>query len=252
MNIPLYPGERIDDLMTAGRKIIQSKDVFAFSMDAVLLARFVTIRHKDRVLDLGTGNGVIPLLLSTRNETLQITAVEIQPRLADMASRSIRLNGLENTIRIIEGDLRDMPRQLGHGTFDVVVSNPPYRPIGVGEPNPNPHVAIAKHEVLATLDDVLLSASQLTKFGGKFAIVHRPDRLTDLLSGMRKFGLEPKRLRLVYPKAGTKPNMVLIETIRGGKPELIIEPPLIVFQENGTYHPEIEQLYAGGELVWKK
>jgi tRNA1(Val) A37 N6-methylase TrmN6 len=252
MNVPVYEGERIDDLMTAGRQIIQSKEVFSFSMDAVLLARFVTIRPNDRIADLGTGNGVIPILLTTRKPSLHITAIEIQERLADMATRSVKLNGLEHVIDIIHGDLRDMPDRLGHGTFDVVVSNPPYRPLGIGEQNPNIHKAIAKHEIYGTLDEILQAASRLIRFGGKFAIVHRPDRLTDILYGMRKYSLEPKRMRLVYPKSGAKPNMVLIEAIRGGKPELSIEPPLIVYQDDGTYHPEIERLYAGGEIEWTK
>ncbi|UOF91793.1 tRNA1(Val) (adenine(37)-N6)-methyltransferase [Fodinisporobacter ferrooxydans] len=251
MKIMLYEGERIDDLMTAGRRIIQSKEVFSFSMDAVLLARFVTVRRRDTVIDLGTGNGVIPLLLTTRFECLKITAVEIQHRLADMAMRSVQLNDLTDKIQVIEGDLRTMPDQLGHGIFDVVTCNPPYRPVGEGDQNPNHYVAAAKHEIHCNLLEILQSAAKLVRFGGKVAIVHRPDRLTDILSHMRGVGVEPKRMRMVHPKLHARPNMLLVEGIRGGKPDLVIDPPLLVHKENGEYHPEIERIYSGGVAAWQ-
>lgn len=239
----LLPDERADDLLRNNLKIIQADDVFSFSMDAVLLARFCSVPPRGRIMDLCTGNGVIPMLLSTRTRA-DIWGMEIQERLADMASRSVRLNGLENRIHIEQGDLKEC-KGHGAGSFDLVTVNPPYLPVRAGDQNGNLHFAAARHEIFCTLEDVLSAASRLTRFGGKAAMVHRPGRLTDILEGMRRVGLEPKRLRFVHPKAEEEANMVLVEGIRGGKPDLRLLPPLVVYGPDGGYTAELIEVYYG-------
>ncbi|MBL0389053.1 tRNA1(Val) (adenine(37)-N6)-methyltransferase [Tumebacillus sp. ITR2] len=253
MEFDLKPGERLDDLQTKDLRIIQSDEVFSFSLDAVLLAHYVTLRNRDRVLDMGTGNGVIPLLLASRSELPRragIVGLEIQERLADMAQRNVSGNQLQETIEIVNGDLREAVRHFGHESFDVVTCNPPYRPAGIGDASLNPHVAIAKHEITAKLEDVVTAAAKLLKYQGKFAMVHRPDRLADIIALMKLHKLEPKRLLLVHPRAHLRPNILLIEAIKGGKPELRIDPPLFVHTDDGGYTQAILDIYAGrGEFA---
>ncbi|WP_018131798.1 tRNA1(Val) (adenine(37)-N6)-methyltransferase [Effusibacillus pohliae] len=248
MAFRLKPGERLDDLMTKGLCLIQSDEVFAFSMDAVLLAHFATVRPNDSVLDLGTGNGVIPILLTTRTRRplKRIVGLELQERLADMARRSVEGNGLQHLIEIVQGDLRDAASLFGYEEFDLVTCNPPYRPVGQGDPNANESVRIARHEVTCTLRDAVQAAAKMVKSGGKTAFVHRPDRLADLLHELRCARLEPKRLRLVHPRLQQRPNIVLVEAIKNGKPDLRIDPPLIIYGPDGNWTPEIEALYNGG------
>lgn len=244
-NVKLYPDERIDDLLTNEMKIIQSKEVFCFSLDAVLLARFASLPLKrGRIVDLCTGNGVIPLLLSARTEC-PIDAVEIQERLYDMAKRNVELNGLKNRISIYHGDVKEAYKFLGNGGYDALTCNPPYMPVIGGEKNKSSHVAIARHEILLTLEEMIQASSRLVRTGGKVAYVHRSGRLGDLIAIMRKYRIEPKRMRLVYPKAEAEANMVLIEGIRDGKPDLRVLPPLIVYKEDGTYCDEIYSIYYG-------
>jgi tRNA1(Val) A37 N6-methylase TrmN6 len=244
MDDSLLPSERLDDLMTHNLKIIQSREVFSFSMDAVLLARFVQLPKRGSIVDLCTGNGVIPLLLSTRTEA-EIYGVEIQERLYDMAARSVQHNRLEHRIRIIHGDLKDSIEQLGRGKFDVVTVNPPYLPIHGSEINAKPHVAIARHELCCTLDDVVRVSAGLVRSGGKVAMVHRPSRFAEVMTTMRKYRLEPKRIRFVHPRMEQPANIVLIECIRDGQPEVNILPPLIVYESEGHYTPEIYEIYNG-------
>lgn len=241
---PLFEGERLDDLLTKGLQIIQSDEVFSFSMDAVLLARFCSVPARGRIADLCTGNGVVPLLLSTRTKA-ELVGVEIQERLAGMADRSVRLNKLEGQIRIIHGDLREAHKELGYGQFDVVTVNPPYLPVHNGEQNGNAHFAIARHEVHCSLADVLEACSRLVKAGGKVAMVHRPGRLADILCAMRQYKLEPKRIRFVHPRAHAEANMVLVEGIRDGKPDMRLLPPLIVYKDEQHYCDEIMEIYYG-------
>lgn len=238
------PGERIDDLLTNNLKIIQSREVFSFSMDAVLLARFASIPLQGRIMDLCTGNGVVPLLMSTRTRAA-IEGVEIQERLASMARRSVALNQLEERITIREQDLKEMPLTGEHGSYDAVTVNPPYAQITGSDIKLNIHQAMARHEIGCTLEDVIRTASQLLRTGGKMAMVHRPHRLVDILSLMRTYGVEPKRVRYVHPRAHMEANMVLVEGLRAGKPELRILPPLIVYNENNEYVPEIMDIYYG-------
>ncbi len=244
--VQLYDDERLDYLLAEDLRIIQSPSVFAFSLDAVLLARFTYYPiQKGKIIDLCSGNGVIPLLLSTKSKA-EITGVEIQERLCDMAKRSIKYNQLEDRIRMICGDIKDMPEKLGHGKFDVVTCNPPYFSVKdrnmINEREP---FAIARHEIYCTLEDVVRVSSQLVRPRGKVSFVHRPGRLMEILELMKKYRLEPKRLRFVYPKLGKEANTILIEGIRDGKTDLKILPPLIIYDENNEYTKEVRKILYG-------
>lgn len=246
--VHLKGDERLDYLLAEDLRIIQSPSVFAFSLDAVLLARFVYVPiQKGNLIDLCSGNGVIPLFLSVRTKGT-ITGVEIQERLYDMAVRSFKYNNLEHRLHMIHGDIKDMPSHLGNGKYDVVTCNPPYFPTpSKDEINENEHLAIARHEIYCTLEDTIRVASQLAKQGGKVAFVHRPGRLLDIVTLMRKYRLEPKRIQLVYPKQGKEANTLLVEAIKDGKADLKILPPLFVYQENDEYTPEIKEILYGKE-----
>lgn len=246
--VKLKDDERLDHLLAENLRIIQSPSVFAFSLDAVLLAKFVYVPiQKGNLIDLCSGNGVIPLFLSLRTKGT-ITGVEIQERLYDMATRSIAYNQLENQLQMIHGDLKEMPQKLGNGKFDVVTCNPPYFPAPTHDViNENEHFAIARHEMKCTLEDVVRVSSQLVKQGGKVAFVHRPGRLLDILTLMRQYRLEPKRIQFVYPKRGKEANILLIEGIKDGSPDLRILPPLIVYEENNEYTKEIREILYGKE-----
>ncbi|WNQ11656.1 tRNA1(Val) (adenine(37)-N6)-methyltransferase [Paenibacillus aurantius] len=245
MTIPLQPTERVDDLLTNDLKIIQSDDVFSFSMDAVLLARFCSVPVRGRILDLCSGNGVIPLLLTTRTKA-PIWAVEIQERLADMAERNVKINRLEEQIQVLHQDLKNSHTHFGYGVFDLVTVNPPYLPVVAGEQNGNPHFAAARHEIYSTLEEVIAACAKLVRTGGKVAMVHRPSRLTDILCLMRQYKLEPKRLRFVHPRAGEEANMILVEAMRDAKPDVRLLPPLIVYKNRTDYCDELMEIYYGG------
>nr|WP_295970552.1 tRNA1(Val) (adenine(37)-N6)-methyltransferase [uncultured Bacillus sp.] len=238
--------ERLDYLLAEDMRIIQSPSVFSFSLDAVLLAKFVYVPiQKGKLIDLCSGNGVIPLFLSQRTKGT-ITGVEIQQRLYDMAVRSIMYNNLSSRLQMIHGDIKEMPVQLGHDQFDVVTCNPPYFTTPAkGEINENAHLAIARHEILCTLEDAVSSASRLLKQGGKAAFVHRSGRLIDMITLMRKYKLEPKRVQFVYPKAGKEANTLLIEATKNGSADLKILPPLTVYQDNNEYTEEMRSILYG-------
>jgi len=245
----LKEDERMDYLLAEDLRIIQSPSVFSFSLDAVLLSKFVNVPfQKGKLVDLCTGNGVIPLFLSARTKG-HITGVELQSRLYDMAERSVRYNKLEDQITIIQGDVRTISPQLGVEKYDVVTCNPPYFPAHeASEKNLKEHVAIARHEIHLKLDEMIYSASKLLKQGGKAAFVHRPGRLLDIVTAMRNNRLEPKRIRFVYPKEGKEANTLLIEGIKDGKADLKILPPLYVYGDDGAYTPEVrEMLYGDNE-----
>ena len=234
--------ERIDDLQRNHYRIIQDPGRFCFGMDAVLLSGFARAREGDRVLDLGTGTGIIPLLMKTKAS--HFTGLEIQPESADMARRSVALNGLEEKIGIITGDIKEAVSLFGAASFDVVTSNPPYMTEHHGLANPREPKAIARHEILCTLEDVVSQGSRLLKPGGNFFLVHRPFRLVDILVLLRQYKLEPKRMKLVHPFVDKEPNMVLIEANRGGRARMHVEPPLIVYKEPGIYTDEIYDIYG--------
>ncbi len=232
--VQLRENERIDDLLTeSGLKIIQSREVFSFSLDAVLLSRFASIPSKGKIADLCTGNGVIPILLSDRTKA-DIDAIEIQPRLVDMANRSVALNGLSDKITIIEHDLRTYYKIAGNGPYDAITVNPPYMTMASGDANENEHYAIARHEIYCTLEDVAQACARLVKPGGKVAMVHRPSRLLDIMQAFRRWKLEPKRIQFVHPNCKAEANMVLIEAMRDGKPDLKLLPPIMVYNEKGV------------------
>ena len=242
--ISLYEGERIDDLQRNGYQIIQNEAKFCFGMDAVLLSGYVKVKKGETVLDLGTGTGIIPLLLSAKTEASHLTALEIQEESADMAKRSVELNGLSEKITVVRGDIKEATKIFGKAVFDVVTSNPPYMNDSHGLKNPNMPKAIARHEILCSLEDVVREASGVLKPNGRFYIVHRPFRLAEIFEQLKKYKLEPKSMRLVHPYADKEPNMVLIECLKGGKPMIKIAPPLIVYEKSGVYTQEIYDIYG--------
>lgn len=244
MSDMLKPGERLDDLERNGYKIIQTPERFCFGMDAVLLSGFAQVKKGECAIDLGTGTGIIPILLEAKTEGKHFIGLEIQEESADMAARSVKLNHLEEKIEIVQGDIKEAPQIFGKGKFDVVTSNPPYMNDLHGLKNPSDAKAIARHEVLCTLEDVVASAAALLKSGGRFYMVHRPFRLVEIFTAMTKYNLEPKRMRLVHPYADKEPNMVLIEAVRGGKSMIKIEKPMVVYKEPGVYTQEIYDVYG--------
>ena len=242
--IELKPGERLDDLQRNGYRIIQDPDRFCFGMDAVLLSGFAWAPEGGRVLDLGTGTGIIPILMSAKTDAKELIGLEIQPDSADMARRSVELNDLSDRIKIINGDIREAGQLFDAASFDVVTSNPPYMIGSHGLQNPEASKAIARHEVLCNLRDVVSAASRCLKSGGKFYMVHRPFRLSEIMVVMCEYKIEPKRMRLVYPYSDKEPSMVLIEGARGGKPRLTVEKPLIIYKSPGRYTDEIYDIYG--------
>ena len=240
----LKPGERIDDLQCRGYDIIQNKDVFCFGMDAVLLSGFARAKKQERCLDLGCGNGIIPILMEAKTEGKHFTGLEIQPESADMAKRSVALNGLQDRIDIVEGDIKDASKIFGASSFHVVTTNPPYMTAQHGLTNLYEAKTIARHEVLCNLEDIIRESARLLMPGGRFYMVHRPFRLAEIISLMVQYRMEPKRMRLVYPYVDREPNMVLIEGLRGGKSRMTVEKPLIVYKEPGKYTDEIYDVYG--------
>ena len=240
----LMENERLDDLQRNGLKIIQKTDGFCFGMDAVLLSGFASVKPGERALDLGTGTGIIPLLLSAKTKGDHFTGLEIQTEIMKMAQRSVALNGLEKKIDIIQGDIKEASRIFGAASFDVVTSNPPYMNDAHGLKNPGDVKAISRQEVLCTLEDVVREGTKALKPGGRFYMVHRPHRLAEIITVMRQYKLEPKRMKFVHPFADKDANMVLIEAVRGGGAWLKLEPPVIVYKEPGVYTDEIYEIYG--------
>lgn len=244
MTIELKENERLDDLQRNGFRIIQKADGFCFGMDAVLLSGFASVKKGERALDLGTGTGIIPILLKAKTEGEHFSALEIQEEVADMARRSVAVNHLENDITIVNGDIKEASRIFGAASFDVVTSNPPYMNDSHGLKNPHLPKAIARHEVLCTLDDVVREAAKTLKPGGRFYMVHRPHRLIEIITAMTKYHLEPKRMKMVHPYIDREANMVLIEAVRGGRSMIKVEAPIIVYKEPGVYTDEIYDIYG--------
>lgn len=240
----LLLGERLDELQRNGYSIIQNPSKFCFGMDAVLLSGFASAKKGERVLDLGTGTGIIPILMEAKTEGEHFTGLEIQPESADMAGRSVAYNHLEEKIDIVTGDIKEASQIFGAASFDVVTTNPPYMNDAHGLKNPDVPKAIARHEVLCTLEDVIREGSRVLRTGGRFYMVHRPFRLVEIFEVMTRYKLEPKRMKLVYPFIDREPNMVLIEGIKGGKSMIKIEKPLIVYEKPGVYTPEIYDIYG--------
>lgn len=244
MQVTIHEHERLDELHRNGYKIIQDKDRFCFGMDAVLLSGFARVKAGEHTLDLGTGTGIIPILLEAKTEGAHFTGLEIQPESADMAARSVAYNDLQDKIDIVVGDIKDASQRFGASSFDVITTNPPYMIGQHGIKNDQDAKAIARHEVLCNLDDILRESAKMLKPGGRFYMVHRPFRLAEILSKMVEYRIEPKRMQLVYPFVDKEPNMVLLEGLRGGKSRITVEKPLIVYKEPGVYTGEIYDIYG--------
>ena len=235
-------GERVDDLQN-GYFVIQDPKKFCCGMDAVLLSGFARVKKGETALDMGTGTGIIPILLSQRTEGKHFTGLEIQAECAEMADRSVKYNCLEDRIQIVEGDIKEAAGIFGAASFDVVTCNPPYMIGQHGLTNPHMPKAIARHEILCTFDDVANQAARVLKDRGRFYLVHRPFRLVELMAALTKYKLEPKRMQLVYPYIDKEPNMVLIEACKGGNSRIQIERPLVVYEKPGVYTKDILELY---------
>lgn len=240
----LKDGEQLVDLERSNLWLIQDPSRFRFGMDAVLLSAFAALRAGERCLDMGTGTGILPLLLSAKTEAAELVGLEIQPESAEMARRSVEMNGLGGRISVVEGDIRTASEQFGRSSFDSVVANPPYMIGGHGIVNPEDAKAIARHEVLCTFDDLARETAAVLKPNGHFYLVHRPFRLAEIINTLYRYKLEPKRLRLVYPFADREPNMVLIDSVLGGRPRLTVEKPLIIWDAPGQYTEEVRELYG--------
>lgn len=243
MKLQLSEEERLDDLQN-GYKIIQDVNDFCFGIDAVLLAWFARVKPEDNVLDMGCGNGIVPILLRARNENIHITGLEIQERSASLARRSIAYNQLEDVISVVTGDLKEAAAIFGKASFSVVTVNPPYMTGGHGLVNTRKSRTIARHEVLCSLEDVISQAAAVLEERGRFYMVHRPFRLAEIISLMVKYHLEPKRMQLVHPYMDKEPNLVLIEGLRGGNARINVERPLIVYREPGVYTDDIYRIYG--------
>lgn len=247
MEVQLKETERIDDLQLKGLKLIQDTNGFCFGIDAVLLANFAKVKKGAKVVDLGTGTGIVPILIAGKSQASKIIGVEIQEEVYEMATRSVKLNDLEDRVEIINADIKTIDKELEVHGYHVVTSNPPYMHEG-GIKNPNDKKMISRHEVKCTLEDVIRAASRLTMPKGKFYMIHRPIRLVDISTLGRKYRLEPKKIQFVHPKEGKAPNLVLVEFMKDGRPELKIDDPLYVYGEDGDYTDEIKAIYANEDI----
>ena len=236
--------EKLVDLQRNGLKMIEDSEKFRFGMDAVFLSGWAEVKKGERVLDMGTGTGILPLLLSAKTEAGHIVGLEIQEECAALAERNVSLNGLSDRITIVNGDLKNSKEIFGKSSFDVVVSNPPYITGGHGPVNPKSAKAIARHEILCTFVDVAEQAALVLKPGGRFYLVHRPFRLPEIITTLVKYGLEPKRMRLVHSYADKEPNMLLLTCVKDGRSRIKIEKPLIVWEKPGKYTEEVVNAYG--------
>ena len=230
MTSKLFPGERLDDLQLNGLELIQSPDRFCFGVDAVLLSDFVKVKENETVLDMGTGTGIIPILLTAKTKGKHFTGLEIQKESAQMARRSVAHNHLEDKIDIVTGDIKEAAQIFKPAFFDVITVNPPYMVYQHGLQNPKDAMAIARHEILCSLDDILRESMKLMQDKGRFYMIHRPFRMTEIMIKMNQYKIEPKRLQFVHPYVHKEPTMVLIEGVRGAKSRVRIEPTLIMYK----------------------
>ena len=248
MEVILKNNERIDDLQLDNLKIIQNKDGFCFGIDAVLLSDFARdIRNDSAVLDLGTGTGIIGILLCAKTKLSKIYGIDIQKDVCDMALRSIKLNNLEDKFEIINTNIKDLKNIFEENTFDAIVSNPPYKKDNSGLKNESETKLISRHEITASLEDFISVSSKLLKNNGSIYMVHRPERLSDLFYLLKKYNLEPKKLRLVQSYIDSKPKLILVKATKNAKSFLSIEEPLIIYNKDGSYTDEIFKIYGKGE-----
>lgn len=233
---------RIDDLQINNLYIKQDTTAFCFGTDAVLLANFAEPKRNADILDIGTGNGIIPILLSAKTTARKIIGLEIQKKSADLAKENVIMNNLSSIIEIVEGDIKN-EEIFPAAEFDYITCNPPYKKVGTGLENPDNTLAIARHEIMCTLEDIIKASSRLLKSKGKIAMVHKPERAAEIIYTMKKYKLEAKRMLLVYPRENEKPCLVLIEGVKDGGAELSFLPPLYVYDKNGKYTVNIADLY---------
>lgn len=243
-NIELKESERVDDLQLDGLKIIQDTNGFCFGIDAVLLSNFAEVKNGESVVDLGTGTGIIPILIAGKSKAEKITGIEIQKEVAEMASRSVLLNKLEDRLSILNINLKDALDHFGKSSVDVITSNPPYVNTGGGIINTEDKKAISRHEIYCNLEDVIRISSSLLKPNGRFYMVHRPSRMADIMEYCRKYKLEPKVIRFVQPNSEKAPNIFLIKCVRSGGKELKFMAPLNVYNLDGSYTDEIYKIYS--------
>jgi tRNA1Val (adenine37-N6)-methyltransferase len=241
MDVMIKENERIDDLQYKGLRLIQNPELFCFGMDAVLLANYAKAVAGDTVVDLCTGNGVIPILMSAKTNAAKLIGVEIQKESAELADRSVRLNDLSGKVEILNEDIRRFNDFFPKGSVDVVTCNPPYMIEDHGLRNDADAKTIARHEIMCTLEDVIGTASAILKTGGMFYMVHRPFRLTEIMVTLQKYKLEPKKMRLVYPYVDKEPTMVLIEAKRDAKPRITVEKPFIIYESPGVYTEQMRE-----------
>ena len=248
MEVLLKDNERIDDLQLNNLKIIQNKNGFCFGIDSVLLADFAKdIRNNSKVLDLGTGTGIIATLLCAKTKLSKIYGIDIQKDVCDMASRSIKLNNLEDKFEIINTNIKDLKNIFEESSFDAIVSNPPYKKENSGIKNETETKLISRHEIAANLEDFIKVSSKLLKNNGNIYMVHRPERLSDLFYLLKKYNLEPKKLRMVQSYIDSKPKLVLVKATKNAKSFLSVEEPLIIYNKDGSYTDEIFKIYGKGE-----
>ena len=245
--VKINPNERVDDLQIKGYKIIQDPEVFCFGIDAVLLADFAKVKKKDKVLDIGTGTGIIPILMLARYENKSYVGIDIQEQMIERAKRSVRLNGIEEHVQMKHLDVKEITNTYPPNSFDVVTCNPPYMKGKAGLISDNESKMIARHEIRCSLEDIIQNAAYVLKDRGKLYMIHRPHRLVDIMVLMRQYRLEPKSMQMIYPKVGKAPTMVLIEGIKYAKAELMVKAPLYVYGDKGEYSDEIERIYAREE-----
>lgn len=227
----LQPGERLDDLQLSGYYIIQNPKRFCFGVDAVMLTDFARVKPGENVLDMGTGTGVIPILLSAKTVGEHFTGLEIQPESADMARRSVSYNQLEDKVEIVTGDIKEAAELFKPASFDVITTNPPYMVNEHGLKNAGDAKTIARHEILCTLDDILRESAKLLKESkGRFYMIHKPFRLAEIMTKMCQYKIEPKRIRFVHPYIHKEPTMVMIEGLKGGKSRVTVEPPIVMYE----------------------
>lgn len=243
----LHKGEKIDRLGYQGLRIIQNPTKFKFTIDAFLLAEFIDPKPRQEVCDLGTGGGVIPLLVAGQNEVRRVYGIEIQSELVDMAVRSVSLNNLDEKVVIIEGDLRVLPPSLDPNSFDFVTANPPFYPPEKGVLSGNNALALAKFEISCTLEDVVRAASRLVKGNGKVALIYPSERMPELLANLSRFHLTPKKIRFIHPQSSVKSNLLLVEARPSAKSGIEVLPPLFVYNDNGEYTKEMNQIFQGKE-----
>lgn len=245
----LKEDERIDDLEYKGLKIIQNKNGFCFGVDSVLLSDYAkNIKKNSKVIDIGTGTGIISILLCEKTNLSKIYGVEIQSDVAEMASRSSKLNNLQDKFEVINKNIKDIFEELNPHEYDVVVTNPPYKKVNTGVKSVEDKQLISRHEVECTLEDIIEKSSKLLKDLGEFYMVHRAERLVDIMCLLRKYKLEPKNIRFVHSKENEKPNLILVRAVRSAKEFLKIDKPLVIYKENGEYTDEILEIYDKKEL----